>query len=386
MGLAGGLQPPAPYKTHHTFIHREYMDMSFDPAVLSPLFELSPDAVIGAENGVICFANPAAVSLLDAETGAPAERCLPPEIVRDPSGRFVASGVFGEQNLAFSVVRSDGGHFSLYHITRLRDTLPSPVTETAAAELGSLLMTQRLALDMLVEATGAEESPRTAGYTAILYRTYYRVKRLRDHFAALSLGDGEALRARRRSLALNELFSEVCSSTDILAREKGISVRFEAKERCVILGDAQLLEMLLFNLLANSLLHSEAGGVIRVSLTRQVQKYVLAVDDPGSGIAPERLVSLLSGETEPDFTDPGAGTGLGLSLVRSIAERHGGALFIESRPGKGTHMRVTFQRPGPEELTNLREPDAYVPDSMDMALTELSVVLDKSVYTRKMFD
>ena len=379
--------PPQPrplYKRPADFIHREYMDMSLDLSALSSLFELSRDAVVGAEDGVVRFANPAARSLLGAEAGAPAEQFLPPDIVREPGSRFTASGLFGGRSMAVSVTRQ--GSFSLYLVSLPAEAPGVSAAEAANAELGSLLMTQRLALDMLLDATGAEGSGVASGYAAILYKTYYRAKRLHDHLAYLSLLEGEAFRARRRLLALDELFEAVCGTTDTLAREKGVSVRFEAAERCPVLGDAQMLETLLFNLLANSLLHTEAGGVIRVSLARQGAKYVLAVDDPGGGMAPDRLASLMGESPEPDLTDPGAGAGLGLALVRRIAEKHGGALFIESRPGEGTHLRVTFERPRPEELSTLREPDVYTPDSMDLALTELSVVLDKSVYNRTMFD
>ena len=382
-------RPPQPlYKSPADFINREHMDMSLDLNALSSLFELSRDAVIGAQDGVVRFVNPAARSLLGAEEGAPAERFLPADIVREPAARFTASGLFGGRSMAVSVTRQriGDGDLSLYLVSRPQEAPGSPAAEAANAELGSLLMTQRLALDMLVDAAGAEADDTVSGYAAILYKTYYRAKRLHDHITSLALLDGEALRARRRLIALDELFEAVCGTTDTLAKEKGVSVRFEAAERCLILGDAQMLETLLFNLLANSLLHTEPGGAVRVSLARQGAKYVLAVDDPGAGIAPERLASLMGGSPEPDLTDPGAGAGLGLALVRRIAETHGGALFIESRPGEGTHMRVTLERPSAEELTTLREPPVYTPDSMDLALTELSVALDKRVYNQRMFD
>ena len=362
--------------------------MSLDAAALAALFELCRDAVVGEADGIVLFANPAARELLGAQAGIPAERCLPEDLLREPADRFVAAGMFGGRDLDVSVTRSagSGSKLSLYLISRGSENTSDPYRDAASAELGSLLMTQRLALDMLVETTGAEDDEASAGYAAILYRTYYRLKRLQNHFSSEALLRADAQPSRKTLLALDEVFAAVCETADILAREKGVSVRFTAQERCLFSGDAALLETLLFNLLANSLLHTKSGDTIRVDLSRQGRRYVLAVDDPGSGIAPRRLSALMAGSPEPDYTDPGAGVGLGLSIVRHIARRHDGSLLIESRPDEGTRLRVTFSRPDPEELGTLREPDAYAPDTMDLALTELSPVLDKDVYKRRMFD
>lgn len=357
--------------------------MSLDISALASLFELSRDAVTGIENGVVRFANPAARELLGVREGDSAGQYFPEDVLRSDAERFIASCVIGGRSASVSVTRQDG--LTLCVLPR-EERSADNLAGCAAAELGALLMTERMALDRMIDLCGAETGGETGKYASILYRSHYRVKRLQEHLAMASLLRKRELPCSRQLLALDEVAAGVCSTTRALAADSGAEVRFEADEVFPILGDRRLLEVLLFNLLSNSLLHARSGGTVRVSLTRQGRRCVLAVDDDGEGIPAERLAELLPENAAPDMADPAAGVGLGLPLVRGIAELHGGAVLLESRESVGTRIRVSFPLLPPEESMKLKEPELLRPDGADLALTELSVALDRSVYTRRMFD
>ena len=360
------------------------MDMSLDYSALGPLFALSRDAVTGIENGIVRFANPAAQKLLGVREGDDAGQVFPEDILRSPSERFVAAGSIGGRSLTVSVTRHSG--LSLYVIPREEpsaDRLP----EGAAAEMGALLMTERMAIDRLVDLSGAASGGGDAEkYASILYRTHFRAKRLQTHLAMTALLQKGALPCEQKLVALDEVAADICDTTRSLAADTGVELRFEAGEPCRILGDRRLLEILLFNLLSNSLLHTKPGDTIRVTLAPQGQRCILAVDDNGEGIPPDRLAELLPGGAHPDMANPAAGTGLGLPLARGIAELHGGVLLLESREDGGARLRVSFPLLSQTESFELNEPEPMRPDGADLALTELSVVLDRSVYTPRMFD
>ena len=357
--------------------------MSLDISSLAPLFELSRDAVTGIENGVIRFANPAARELLGVREGDSAAQYFPEEILRSPEDRFVAAGTIGGRSMTVSVTRRDG--LTLCVLPR-EETPAESLTGYAAAELGALLMTERMTLDRLIDLRGQPDDENTDKYASILYRTHYRVKRLHEHLAMASLMRRSELPCTRKLLALDEVVAGVCDTTMTLAPDTGVKLCFASDEVFHIRGDRRLLEVLVFNLLSNSLLHTKPGDTIDVTLTRQGRRCVLAVDDTGEGIPPERLAALLPGVAAHDISDPAAGLGLGLLLVRGIAELHGGAVLLESRESAGTRLRVSFPLLSPSESVNLQEPEPIRPDGADLALTELSGVLDRSVYTRKLFD
>jgi hypothetical protein len=105
------------------------------------------------------------------------------------------------------------------------------------------------------------------------------------------------------------------------------------------------LQQILYNLVANAIEASPSGGVVAVvaELTDEHDQDLveITVRDQGRGIAPEIQQRIF----EPFFTtksgdDSGEGLGLGLSVVRSTVEAHGGSITLESKPGQGTVFRV----------------------------------------------
>ncbi|QJC51015.1 PAS domain-containing protein [Paenibacillus albicereus] len=113
------------------------------------------------------------------------------------------------------------------------------------------------------------------------------------------------------------------------------------------------IKQLILNLARNGMEAMGDKGVLRIA-TRMIGSAVeLSVEDDGDGIPSDKLVRLF----EPFYTTKARGTGLGLPLCLSIAERHNGRIDVDSEPGRGTVFKVVFERPEQEEL-RLREPDA----------------------------
>ena len=272
------------------------MDMSLDIKDLAALFELSRDAILGEEDGVVRLVNPAARAFLGAKEGDAAEAYFPADIVRAPMTRFVAAGKIRGHSLTISVTRQKG--LSLY-IVPYHESLNDPIPEGAAAELGTLLMTERMALDRLVNLIDAEDGEAAAQCTSILYRTHYRAKRLQEHLAMASLLRRNALPYEPHLLTLEDIVADTVSTTKSLTAKTGITLLQECDEGCHIRGDRHLIEVLLFNLLSNSLLHTKSGGTIRVTLAKRDRYCILGVDDSGDGIPSMRLADLF-----PDGSSP----------------------------------------------------------------------------------
>jgi two-component system phosphate regulon sensor histidine kinase PhoR len=116
-----------------------------------------------------------------------------------------------------------------------------------------------------------------------------------------------------------------------------------------IAGDREELLRLFENLIENALKYGASGGKVDVSLTTEstsegVPEIRVAVRDYGPGIAPEHLPRLTERFYRVDVGDSRAqgGTGLGLSLVKHILNRHRGRLLIESVPKNGATFTAAF--------------------------------------------
>ena len=104
------------------------------------------------------------------------------------------------------------------------------------------------------------------------------------------------------------------------------------------------LEQALQNLAANALRHTPKGGSVTLDAAFDAGAIVITVSDTGSGIAPEHLPYVFNRfyKVDPSRTGKATGSGLGLSIVKAIVERHGGSVTAASRQGGGTTFRLKF--------------------------------------------
>jgi len=107
-------------------------------------------------------------------------------------------------------------------------------------------------------------------------------------------------------------------------------------------ADERRVRQILFNLLANAVSFSPAGGTITLSAERRSDALVFAVTDHGPGIPPEVLEKVFDWFETHSLGSHHRGTGIGLSLVRSFVELHGGTVNIASEVGEGTTVTCTF--------------------------------------------
>lgn len=108
------------------------------------------------------------------------------------------------------------------------------------------------------------------------------------------------------------------------------------------IADERRLRQILFNLLSNAVGFSPAGGTVTLSAERRADGVMFTVTDQGPGISPEQKDKVFDWfETDSKGSDH-RGTGLGLSLVRSFVELHGGTVTIDSTPGRGTIVTCVF--------------------------------------------
>ena len=107
-------------------------------------------------------------------------------------------------------------------------------------------------------------------------------------------------------------------------------------------ADAQRVRQVLFNLLSNAIGFSDKGGLVVIDASREGDEIVFKVRDQGQGIAPDLMNRIFDRfETRSTGTQH-RGAGLGLSIVQSFVTLHKGHVSVDSTPGQGTLVKVTF--------------------------------------------
>ncbi len=111
-----------------------------------------------------------------------------------------------------------------------------------------------------------------------------------------------------------------------------------------VLADERKVKQILVNLLTNAVKFTPDGGSIVVTARREPDALVVAVRDTGIGIAPEDHEAVFEEfrQVGRHYTNKQEGTGLGLSLTRKFVELHGGRIWVESEPGKGSTFTFTI--------------------------------------------
>jgi signal transduction histidine kinase len=113
------------------------------------------------------------------------------------------------------------------------------------------------------------------------------------------------------------------------------------------IADERRLRQILFNLLANAVSFSPAGATVTLKAERRADAVVFSVSDRGPGIPPDVMEKVFDWFETHSLGSHHRGTGIGLSLVRSFVELHGGAVTIASVVGEGTTVTCTFPAGAP---------------------------------------
>ena len=170
------------------------------------------------------------------------------------------------------------------------------------------------------------------------------LSRLSEDLLLLFREDAGLAPSREGWSDLDQLAREIAEHMRVVATEHDQSLVLDAPAPCRVMGNQEQLRRLLFNLLDNAINFTPAGGTIAIEVDCDKNQARLVVSDTGIGIAPEHLPRIFDRFYRGDSSRSRrtGGSGLGLSICRSIAEAHRGSIEVESEPGKGTRVIVTL--------------------------------------------
>lgn len=199
---------------------------------------------------------------------------------------------------------------------------------------------------------GALAEPETAArFTGRILEHCRRLQALLDDLLTLGRLESVGERAGRAPVDLVAIARRAIEGVVPAAEERRVELAFQTPPAedgpLVLTGDADGLERMLTNLLANAIKYNRPEGTVHLRLRRQALPtggggYLIEVEDTGIGIPAEALPRLFERFYRVDkgrSRDEG-GTGLGLSIVKHVAQTHGGQVEVQSRPGQGSTFRV----------------------------------------------
>ena len=194
------------------------------------------------------------------------------------------------------------------------------------------------------EAEVALARPRTPNeYQTVIESSVAECERLSgiiDNLLFLARAEAAESKINHSHFDGRAAIERIAAYNEAIAEERGLTITCAGQGE--VYADPVLFGRAVSNLVDNAVHFTPDGGRIAISLTTNRDKAEITVQDTGCGIAAEHLPRIFDRFYRADASRSSEGTGLGLALVKSIADLHGGSVSVESGFGRGTLVTLRF--------------------------------------------
>lgn len=181
-------------------------------------------------------------------------------------------------------------------------------------------------------------------YAKAITESSHRLADLIANILKLNRLENQQIYPDKKMYNLGEQLAECLLNFENTWEKKKIEIETDIEEEVFVESDEELLSLVWNNLFSNALKFTEPGGTVSVSLQANGNSAVVKVTDTGCGISPETGKHIFEKFYQGDTSHATQGNGLGLALVKRVADIVGGEISVESEVGKGSTFTVKIRR------------------------------------------
>jgi len=263
------------------------------------------------------------------------------------------SRVYGPDDLRLALALADRAvvaieNARLYrasvHATELRDQVLGIVAHDLRNPLSTILLNAAA-----LTRHGPEAERRSQKRREAIHNAATRMNRLIQDLLDVSVMESGQLTIQPARLSAQEVIVRAVETQKPLASSHSLDLRVDVdRDLPDIWGDRDRLLQVFENLIGNAIKFTKAGGCITVGAASRDHQVIFRVADTGSGIAPENLPRVFDRFWQAT-TAHRQGAGLGLPITKGIVEAHGGRIWVESTPSRGTTFSFTVPQATPDQ-------------------------------------
>jgi signal transduction histidine kinase len=181
-----------------------------------------------------------------------------------------------------------------------------------------------------------------------------RIERLVKDLLDLARFEAGGISLEQDNVDVDEIFERASERHAQAAQDKGVEIVVDPHDDIRMVGDPHRLEQAVQNLTANALRHTPPGGIVRLGASRGDGKVKITVSDSGVGIPSQHLPHVFDRFYKADQSrSQSGGSGLGLSIVKAIVERHGGTVAVRSTQGVETTFEIVLPELSRSKIENM---------------------------------
>lgn len=198
---------------------------------------------------------------------------------------------------------------------------------------------------MLKDDTSNDTSIDKFKYIKMMKQNCYRLLRLINNLIDITKFDNGYISINESNNDIILLIEDVVLSVADYVENKDISITFDTDvEEKIIAFDSEKMERIILNLLSNAVKFTPSGGKIDINIEDNTSNICIRVKDTGRGIPEDKLHSIFERFVQVDksLTRNHEGSGIGLSIVKSLVDQQGGTISVTSQEGKGTEFIINI--------------------------------------------
>ncbi|MBW9170229.1 sensor histidine kinase [Clostridium estertheticum] len=233
--------------------------------------------------------------------------------------------------------------------TILSETLKTEFFSNLSHELRTPLNIILCTLQLLdTYTTGSEVNEKERKfkqYIGIMKQNCYRQLRLVNNMIDITKLDAGFFNLNLQNCNIVNVVESITMSVAEYIKTKSIKLIFDTDiEECIMSCDPEKIERVILNLLSNSIKFTRSGGSMKVNMYDKGKNIIICIKDTGIGIPPDKLNIIFDRFRQVDrsLTRKQEGSGIGLSIVKSLVELHGGTISVRSEYGKGTEFIIVL--------------------------------------------
>lgn len=195
-------------------------------------------------------------------------------------------------------------------------------------------------------------------YIKLFKQNLYRILRLVNNIIDITKIDAGYYELELGNYNIVNVVEEISLSVTPYAKNKQIDLVFDTNcEEMILAFDPEKIERILLNLLSNSIKHTSINGCIYVNVESKGDRVYISVCDNGEGIDSNKLQSIFERFTQvkSNIASSYEGSGIGLSLVKSLVNLHGGDISVKSEVGKGSKFEFYLPSKLVKSKTNIKK-------------------------------